>query len=161
YHDGDAANNGGQYRATAVDIENCSDTGGGYNVGWTAAGEWLSYTINAAVDGLYTLQVRTASSGNGGNFHVEIDGVNKTGTMTNSDSGGWQTWRALTKTIGITAGVHVMKLVMESNGANGTIGNFNYFTFAAVATNPAPALAHRYSFEGSAGATFIADSVGT
>jgi PKD repeat protein len=161
YHDSDASNNGGQYRSTGVDIENCSDTGGGYNVGWTSGGEWLNYTINAAVDGLYTLQARTASSGNGGTFHIEIDGVNKTGSMTNSDSGGWQTWRTLTKSIGMTAGLHTMKLVMENNGANGTIGNFNYFTFTATATNPAPVLAHRYSFEGAPGSTFIADSIGT
>jgi glucose/arabinose dehydrogenase/type 1 glutamine amidotransferase len=161
YHDGDASNNGGQYRGTAVDIENCSDAGGGYNVGWTAAGEWLNYTINSAVDGLYNLQIRSASSGNGGMFHIEIDGVNKTGSMTNSDSGGWQTWRTLTKTIGMTAGTHTMKLVMESNGANGTIGNFNYFVLTAIGSNAPPALAHRYSFEGTAGSTFIADSVGT
>jgi glucose/arabinose dehydrogenase/type 1 glutamine amidotransferase len=160
YHDSDASNNGNQYRATAVDIENCSDAGGGYNVGWTSAGEWLNYTINAAVDGLYTLQVRTASSGGGGNFHIEIDGVNKTGTMTNSDSGGWQTWRSLTKTIGMTAGLHTMKLVLESNGANGTVGNFNYFAFTAIATNATPVLVHRYSFEGAPGSTFVADSVG-
>jgi len=51
--------------------------------------------------------------------------------------------------------------VFESNGANGTIGNYNYFTFTATATNPAPVLAHRYSFEGAPGSTFVADSVGT
>jgi hypothetical protein len=161
YHDSDTPNNGNQYRATAVDIENCSDTGGGYNVGWTSAGEWLSYTLNAAVDGLYTLQIRAASSGNGGVFHIEIDGVNKTGSMTNLDSGGWQTWRNLTKTIGMTAGLHIMKLVFETTGANGAVGNYNYFTFTATATNPAPMLAHRYSFEGAPGSTFVADSVGT
>src|SRR5207237_5036698 len=79
----------------------------------------------------------------------------------NSDSGGWQTWRTLTKTIGMTAGLHTMKLVFESNGANGTIGNFNYFTFTAIATNAAPVLAHRYSFEGAPGSTLVADSIGT
>ena len=58
-----------------------SDSGsGGYNVGWTSAGEWLEYSINALFDGQYTLQIRTASSGAAGNFHVEFDGVNKTGT---------------------------------------------------------------------------------
>jgi glucose/arabinose dehydrogenase/type 1 glutamine amidotransferase len=161
YHDADTSNNGNQYRATGVDVENCSDTGTGYNIGWTTAGEWLSYTLNAAVDGLYTLQIRAASSGNGGAFHVEIDGVNKTGAVTNLDSGGWQTWRNLTKTIGMTGGLHTMKLVFESNGANGTVGNYNYFTFSATATNLPPVLAHRYSFEGAASSTFVADSIGT
>ncbi len=161
YHDTDASNNGGQYRNTAVDIESTADAGGGYNVGWTAGGEWLNYSLNAAVDGTYILQCRVASSGNGGIFHVEFDGVNKTGSMTNSDSGGWQTWRTLTRTnIGLTAGPHVMRLVMDSNGANGTIGNFNYFTFTATATNPAPVLVHRYSFNETAGSTIAVDSVG-
>src|SRR6185295_8343084 len=63
FHDTDASNNGGQYRNTAVDIEGAGDTGGGYDVGWTSAGEYLSYTINALADGAYTLQSRIASSG--------------------------------------------------------------------------------------------------
>ena len=161
YHDTDASNNGGQYRVGAVDIENCSDSGGGYDIGWTSAGEWLEYTINAVADGQYTLQIRTASSGNAGSFHIEFDGVNKTGTITNTDSGGWQAWRTVSKTIGLTAGSHIMRLVLDSNGANGTVGNFNYFTFIASATNAPPIHAHRYSFEGAPGATLVADSVGT
>src|SRR5205085_1479203 len=112
-HDSDAANNGGQYRASSVDIETTPDAGGGYDVGWTAAGEWLKYTIVAAADGAYNLQARLASSGDGGTFHIEFDGVNKTGPMTNSNTGGWQTWRTVTQTnIGLTAGIHIMRLVM-------------------------------------------------
>ncbi|MDB6068165.1 MAG: C-terminal target protein [Pedosphaera sp.] len=161
YHDNDAPNNGGKYRNTAVDIENVTDTGGGYDVGWTDAGEWLKYTFNATVDGLYTLQIRTASNGDGGVFHVEFDGVNRTGPITNLNSGGWQTWRNLTKNnIGLTSGLHVMRLVMETIGANGTIGNFNYFTLAATVTNSPPSLIHRWSFSESAGMTTTADSVG-
>ena len=162
YHDTDTSNNGGQYRNTAVDIEGTGDTGGGYNVGWSAGGEWLSYTINATVDGTYTLQARVASSGNGGTFHIEFDGVNKTGAMINSDSGGWQTWRTLTKTnISLTSGQHIMRLVMDSSGANGTVGNFNYFTLTATSTNyPAPVLLHRYSFNEAVGSAVAADSIG-
>jgi cytochrome c len=161
YHDGDASNNGGQYRNTAVDLETTSDTGGGYDLGWTAGGEWVNYSINAAVDGLYILQTRVASSGNGGTFHFEIDGVNKTGPMTNSDSGGWQTWRTFSNNIGMTAGLHTMRLVEDTSGANGSVGNFNYFTLTAIKTNPPPTLMHRYSFEGGPGTTLVADSVGS
>jgi glucose/arabinose dehydrogenase/PKD repeat protein len=160
YHDSDAANNGGAYRATGVDIEATTDTGGGFDVGWTAAGEWIKYTIFAATDGAYTLSARVASSGDGGVFHLEFDGVDKTGPMTNSNSGGWQTWRTLTKTnVGLTAGLHTMRLVMDSNGANGTVGNFNWFSLTGVSTNPPPLLVHRYSFDEPAGATTAADSV--
>ncbi|MDB6017906.1 MAG: domain containing protein [Pedosphaera sp.] len=161
YHDYDPSNNGGQYRNTGVDIETANDTGGGFDVGWTGAGEWLKYTINAAVDGLYTLQIRTASSGNAGAFHIEFDGVNRTGPLTNSDSGGWQTWRNLTKTgISLTAGPHVMALVEDSSGTNGSTGNFNYITLSATATNQPPVLVHRYSFSEPAGSNTATDSVG-
>jgi len=153
FRDTDASNNGGQYRATAVDVETAGDSPGAYNVGWTSAGEWLNYSVNVAADGLYTLQARVASSGDGGVFHIEFDGVNKTGPMTNSDSGGWQTWRTLTKTnISLSGGPHIMRLVMDSNGANGTIGNFNYFTFTG--------LLHRYSFNEVQGQRTAIDSVG-
>src|SRR5258708_5262982 len=41
YHDTTAVNEGGAFRNTGVDIEPTLDVGGGYNVGWTHAGEWL------------------------------------------------------------------------------------------------------------------------
>ncbi|PYI86128.1 MAG: hypothetical protein DME26_09640, partial [Verrucomicrobia bacterium] len=161
YHDGDTSNNGGKYRNTAVDIESTSDIGGGYNVGWTGAGEWLKYSINAVVDGVYTLQARIASSGSAGTFHIEFDGVDKTGSLTSPDSGGWQSWWTLTKTaIGLRAGPHVMRLVMDTYGANSTVGNFNYITLTATSTNPPPVLAHRYSFNEAAGFSTVIDSVG-
>jgi hypothetical protein len=153
FHDTDASNNGGQYRSTAVDVETAGDSPGGYNVGWTSAGEWLNYRVNVAADGVYTLQARVASSGDGGVFHMEFDGLDKTGPMTNSDSGGWQTWRTLTRTnITLSAGFHTMRLAMDSNGANGTIGNFNYFTLTG--------LLHRYSFNETQGQRIAIDSVG-
>jgi hypothetical protein len=136
FHDTDAPNNGGQYRDTSVDVEATGDAGGGYNVGWTGAGEWLEYTVNAIVDGTYTLGLRVASIGSAGTFHVEIDGQNKTGSMTVPDTGGWQTYTTLTKTnIAISAGQHLLRLALDSTGANGTVGNYNYFTFTATSTN--------------------------
>ena len=42
YLDTTSGNSGGRYRATDVDIDSTTDTGGGYNVGSTRPGEWLS-----------------------------------------------------------------------------------------------------------------------
>ncbi len=66
YHDVDASNNGGKYRSDGVDIENTSDAGGGYNVGWIRNDEWLEYTVDVAEDGDYDFDVRVASSSAGG-----------------------------------------------------------------------------------------------
>ena len=57
YHDTTAGNSGGQYRGTDVDIQPSSL--GGYNVGWTSDGEWLSYSINVTSGG----PVRVADPG--------------------------------------------------------------------------------------------------
>ena len=51
YHDTTTGNSGGQYRGTDVDIQPSSL--GGYNVGWTSDGEWLTYSIDVTSGGLY------------------------------------------------------------------------------------------------------------
>src|SRR5262249_6830821 len=97
--------------------------------------------VNAAFTALYSLGMRVASSGNAGTYHVEIDGVDRTGTYTMNDTLGWQSWRTLVRNnISLTAGQHVVRLALDSSGANGTVGNYNYLLFmAATPTNPAPA----------------------
>ena len=125
YYDTSAANTGGQYRTTDVDIERTTDTGGGYNVGWLAAGEWLQYTIAVAESRTYTLKVRVAANAAGGTFHIEFDGVNKTGALTIPDTGGWQTWRDVSVNVALAAGVQSMRIVADSNGASGVFGNLN------------------------------------
>jgi len=48
YHDLTPSNEGGAYRATDVDLQPTSDAGGGYNLGWVNAGEWLTYTRSSS-----------------------------------------------------------------------------------------------------------------
>src|SRR5205823_2168007 len=70
YHDTEAANVGGAYRpAEGVDIEASGDVGGGYNVGFAKAGEWMEYTLSVINDGLYGIDARVASLRAGGRFH--------------------------------------------------------------------------------------------
>jgi len=128
YHDSTTGNAGAAYRQNSVDIKSSTDTGGGYLVGWTTAGEWLNYTVKVAASGTYAIDVRVASSGAGGTFHIEVNGVNKTGTMTVPDTAGWQTWKTITKTgVALAAGTQVIRVVMDSNGPSGSVANFNWF----------------------------------
>ena len=132
YHDLSVENEGGQYRSTAVDIEPTADSGGGYGVGWGFAGEWLAYGVNVASAGTYDIEVRVASSGGGGTFHIEVNGIDKTGAFTVPNTGGWQNWVTVRKTgLTLSAGPQVLRLVMDSNGATGAVGNFNYLRVIA------------------------------
>jgi hypothetical protein len=126
YLDNDSANRGGAYRSTAVDIEGTADTGGGFNVGWIGAGEWLNYTVSVPTAGTYTLEVRVASPSPGGRFHIEFGGQDKTGPLTMPNTGGWQTWTTLSTTVNLSAGTQIMKLVIDSNASDGLFGNMNW-----------------------------------
>lgn len=120
YHDSDSGNSGGQYRSQGVDIETCSE--GTYNVGWIYSGEWLLYPWKATGT-TYTPAIRYAGT-SAGTCHIEVDGVNKTGSISLPATGGWQTWT--TKNVSaftVTAGEHDIKLVMDSTGFN-----VDYFT---------------------------------
>jgi endoglucanase len=126
YHDSDATNNGTQYRLSdGVDIEATTDAGGGYDIGWTFAGEWMQYMVNVTEAGTYTLQARVASILSGQTFYITMDGVNISGTMTVPNTGGYQIWQTISVTTPIlSAGQHKMRIVETTGGYN-----FNYVTF--------------------------------
>jgi hypothetical protein len=124
YNDSDPTNNGGQYRPTeGVDIEVCGE--GGYDVGWTAAGEWINYTVNVNTAGAYTLQARVSAPNSGSHFHVELDGINISGTIVVPATAGWQTYQTVSVTTpALSTGTKVMRIVMETGGFN-----INYINF--------------------------------
>jgi beta-glucosidase len=126
YHDNDTGNNGGQYRSDAVDIESCNE--GGYNVGWMAANEWLEYTVKVAYAGSYNINIRVASQNTGGNFHIEFNGIDKTGNIHVPATGGWQTWTTVSATAVLSAGTQIMRF---ANANSGDEYNINYFNIAA------------------------------
>jgi phosphatidylserine/phosphatidylglycerophosphate/cardiolipin synthase-like enzyme len=140
YLDNSPGNTGGQYRTTDVDIERTSDTAGdNYNVGWAFAGEWLRYTVNVTTAGTYDIEFRVASGGAGGTFHVAIGGVNRTGSITVPNTGGWQTWTTVRATgVTLAAGQQVWQLVMATNGATTAVGNFNWIRVVAAGSSPPP-----------------------
>jgi len=127
YRDSTAANEGKQYRNTAVDIEKTTDSGGGYDVGYLTAGEWMNYTVNVTKAGTFNLDTRLAAAYSGGAFHVEIDGKNVTGKMLFTNTGGFQKWTTLRKSgIKLAAGKHTIKIVIDSTGGHKFAGNLNW-----------------------------------
>jgi endoglucanase len=92
YHDMDASNQGGKYRTTGVDIESCSDAGGGFNIGYLEKDEWLNYTVNIKETGTYKITARVASMSGGGSLRLQLDGTNLTNEIAIPATGDWQTW---------------------------------------------------------------------
>lgn len=140
YHDNEWLNFGFAFRhLEGVDIESISDTGGGYGIGWVRSGEWLKYSVDVAATGTYELNLRVASDVSGGMFHVESDGINITGSMSMPNTGGWSTWTTLTQEVALTAGNHLIRLVMDS-APNTWVGNFNWISVTEpIVPTPPPA----------------------
>ncbi len=87
YHDVTSQNEGGAYRQTGVDIYKCTDGNCDYLVGWIKAGEWLRYSADIASAGSYTFEARVSNGAAGGTFHVEVDGVDVTGPLQDTEHG--------------------------------------------------------------------------
>ena len=104
YYDTDAGNNGGEYRSDDVDIQVCD--AGGYNLGWTADGEWLEYTISSVSDGTYDMTLYYASKNDPttGELTLILAGTTL-GTFYPEYTGGAQTWQTATiNDVSITGG---------------------------------------------------------
>ncbi len=114
-----------------VDIENSTDTGGGYNIGWATAGEWLEYTVNVANSGLYDIDLRVACEGDNRTISLEMGGEVIASEVEIPNTGGWQTWQTVTlNDVQLTAGEQVMRLTI---GETDYI-NLNYIEFFDLVT---------------------------
>jgi hypothetical protein len=124
------------YRSDGVDLEACTDTGAtgcGYDLGWTAAGQWFRYTVNVAAAGTYTVSLRLASlSGATDGLHIaNSSGANLSGNINVPDTGAWQTWTTVAATVTLPAGQQTLTIDQDNGG-----WNIRYLTFATSTTSP-------------------------
>jgi len=117
------------YRSDGVDLEVCSDTGCGYDIGWTAAGQWFKYTVNVASAGTYALSLRLAAPGavTDGLHVANSAGTSLTGPVTVPATGGYQTWTTVTASVTLPAGVQTLTVDQDNPG-----WNIHYMTFATA-----------------------------
>ncbi|HEY0865952.1 MAG TPA: family 16 glycosylhydrolase [Fimbriimonas sp.] len=127
YKDLDRFNQGGLYRpADGVDISLSGLESPKYSVGWIGAGEWLGYRVKVAKAARHTVEFEVASGGEGGFFHLEIEGKDATGPIKVPDTGGWNKWKAVRKEgVEFPAGSYEIKVVFDKDGETGGVGNFS------------------------------------
>lgn len=138
FHDTDVGNNGGFCRSTDVDLDRDELTGHCY-LGWTRVGEWVEYSVRAFGATSYSLDVRVASAGDGGTFHIEFNGRDCTGPMTVPNTGGWRRWKTISQSFVSCGGSGVinMRVVMDGIGPSGSVGNIAWIRFTERGTSNA------------------------
>jgi endonuclease/exonuclease/phosphatase family metal-dependent hydrolase len=116
YHDTTPGNTTGTYRTTDVDLEVASE--GGYDVGWTAPGEWLNYTVNVATAGAYIAHLKVASA-TGGALHVGFNRASSVWTtVAVPETGGWQKWVTIQVPVTLGAGTQQLTVLFDTAGVN-------------------------------------------
>lgn len=138
YHDKDSAeywvsttvrtpwNTGGQYRNDGVDIEICRDAvSNGYNVGWIETGEWLQYSIYLPDDGVFDVNIRSASKENSGHVKLLVNDAFASGDILLPQTGETQNWKTSTiKSVKLTKGWNRLRVLATGGGFN-----LNYLQF--------------------------------
>lgn len=111
--------------------ENTSDAGGGLNVGWTNVGDYLDYYISVDETGIYDVNYRVAAESTEGQIELQIieadNSVTSLHIINLPVTGGWQTWETVTKSLNLTEGPHVLRLLVKK-----TEFNLNWFEFDLV-----------------------------
>lgn len=125
FHDADPENKSGgdSYRQSYGDTHSLpvEIEGNGNNIGYTAAGEWLLYTVEVHDPGDYLVDISISANGTSGKFHIEVDNVDLTGSISIPDNGSWSAWRWFPEpafTINFTEGKHKVKYFIEGASHN-------------------------------------------
>lgn len=105
------ANNG-------VQLENTTDSGGGQNVGWIDANDWMAFSnITIPTTGNYRIEYRVA--GFGGTLSLDLNGgATVLGQINLPNTNGWQNWQTASHTVHINAGTYNFGIFANAPGWN-------------------------------------------
>jgi endoglucanase len=113
-----------------LQLETTSDAGGGQNVGYTNAGDFLEYRIRVSETGTYPLEVRIACNATAGKLKfqqlsstgIELHSVVVDVPVTN----GWQNWATVISEMELTAGSGILRVTVLQPEFN-----INWYKFGA------------------------------
>lgn len=113
------------YDMYGIQTEPCSDVGGGINVGYIEAGDWLKYKVQVGQSGLYRMFNRIAGF-EGGVLKITFNETIQT-EVNYTPTGGWQNWQTFTNDVYLEEGYYEMKAMAQSSGFN-----INYYNFELI-----------------------------
>lgn len=125
-----------------VQTESTSDVGGGVNVGYIQNGDFVEYQINVPTTGTYQVQFRVASNTSGGTINILARNAN-VGSVMVANTGGWQAWTSVTKTIQLSEGPQTLRL--NFTGGGDYLLNLNWFQFVNAGSSSSAASSVRSS----------------
>jgi beta-glucosidase len=112
-----------------IQTEECSDVGGGLNVGYIETNDHMVYHLDINQAGGYTVSYRVAAQSDNRTFRMQIlegESWNTLHTVSFNATGGWQNWITVSDTLSLPEGRQILRLIAANNGFN---VNWIEFTF--------------------------------
>jgi hypothetical protein len=95
---------------SGIQTETTTDAGGGLNVKGQDLNDWMDYSVNVPVAGVYTLNFRVANNSGGSQFELRSNGSALT-RLSVPNSGGLQTWQTISIQVSLSAGQQTFRIV--------------------------------------------------
>lgn len=116
---------------SGISTETTTDTGGGKDVGWIDANDYMDYSISVPADGQYTVSFRVASA-SGGTFQAMLASGTVLSSVTVPNTGDWQAWQTVKANVTLSKGTQTFRIKCISGNYN-----INWLQFdTAVVTSP-------------------------
>ncbi len=112
-----------------IQLEATTDDGG-QNIGYLAANDWISYTVDVSSTKTYKLETRNASLNASGQLKLLVDGI-EVKTLNFTPTNGWQTWTTSSTNIELSQGIHDIRFTVVVGDVN-----INWFNFSELVLTP-------------------------
>lgn len=102
-------------------VESTPGASGGKNVGWTDAGKWLAYDVDISAPGTYAVEFQVASglaAGAPASIDLRASDSSSLATVDVPATGGWATYRTVTTTATLNAGIQRIVVFCNTGGFN-------------------------------------------
>ena len=96
---------------SGIELENCTDTGGGQDVGHFDPDDYIEFKIQVATAGQFSIDYRLATANGSTGFEVWVDGAKALEAMAVPNTGGWQAWVTRSSAaFALSVGTHTLRL---------------------------------------------------
>jgi len=105
---------------SGLTVETTTDTGGGSNIGYTDAGDYLDYLVNVGEAGNYKIEYRHSGQSTTGKIKMQLinESTQDIQTVTLPATGGWQTWATQSAVATLPQGRYFLRLTVVDSGFN-------------------------------------------
>lgn len=136
-NEGATEEGGDDYRQDGSGVDIVKLANGGHALGYTAADEWVEYSVKVKHTGSYTYEANVASGSEGSKFHLELNKNGQLSKLTSTISipagADWTTYSVVKGdlTQQLEEGEQIIRIVID-----GAYGNIDYIKFASPTYQP-------------------------